>query len=48
MLLPAVVNKVDGAIGSTYNANGPRSKQIFELAKEGKVEEALENPKRDK
>ena len=42
MLLPAVVNKVDGAIGSTYNANGPRSKQIFELAKEGKVEEALE------
>lgn len=41
MLLPAVVMGVDGAIGSTYNVNGLRSKQIFELAKAGKIEEAL-------
>lgn len=42
MLLPAVVMGVDGAIGSTYNVNGKRAKQIFELAKAGKISEALE------
>lgn len=42
MLLPAVVMGVDGAIGSTYNVNGKRAKQIFELAKAGKIKEALE------
>ncbi|MCI5725105.1 MAG: N-acetylneuraminate lyase [Fusobacterium gastrosuis] len=41
MLLPAVVMGVDGAIGSTYNVNGARAKQIFDLAKQGKVKEAL-------
>lgn len=40
MLLPATVLGVDGAIGSTYNINGVRARQIFELAKEGKIEEA--------
>ena len=42
MLLPATVLGVDGAIGSTYNVNGIRAKQIFELAKNSKVAEALE------
>ncbi|SUO97587.1 N-acetylneuraminate lyase [Suttonella ornithocola] len=41
MLLPAVVNKVDGAIGSTFNVNGHRAKQIIELTKAGKLDEAL-------
>ncbi|WGX76046.1 N-acetylneuraminate lyase [Paraclostridium bifermentans] len=42
MMLPATVLGVDGAIGSTFNVNGVRARQIFELAKEGKVSEALE------
>lgn len=42
MLLPAVIMGVDGAIGSTYNVNGLRAKQIFDLAREGKIKEALE------
>ncbi|MGL4452980.1 MAG: N-acetylneuraminate lyase [Sarcina sp.] len=42
MLLPATVLGVDGAIGSTFNLNGVRAKQIFELAKEGKIDEARE------
>lgn len=42
MLLPAAVLGVDGAIGSTYNVNGLRAKEIFNLVKEGKNEEALE------
>lgn len=42
MLLPATVLGVDGAIGSTYNVNGLRAKQIFDLAKAGKISEALE------
>ncbi|SFH71893.1 N-acetylneuraminate lyase [Pisciglobus halotolerans] len=41
MLLPAVINNVDGAIGSTYNVNGLRSRKIFELAQAGKIQEAL-------
>ena len=42
MMLPAVVLGVDGAIGSTFNVNGVRAKQIFELAKNNKIEEARE------
>lgn len=42
MLLPAMVHNVDGAIGSTYNVNGPRARQIMDLVKAGKIAEALE------
>ena len=41
MLLPATVLGVDGAIGSTYNVNGIRARQIFDLAKQEKISEAL-------
>lgn len=40
MMLPATVLGIDGAIGSTFNVNGIRARQIYELAKEGKIEEA--------
>ncbi|WP_174614599.1 N-acetylneuraminate lyase [Virgibacillus ihumii] len=40
MLLSAAVLNVDGAIGSTYNINGEKAKQILTLAKEGNIEEA--------
>jgi N-acetylneuraminate lyase len=42
MMLPAAVCGIDGAIGSTFNVNGIRARQIYELAQAGKVEEALE------
>ncbi|OLO28092.1 N-acetylneuraminate lyase [Alkalihalophilus pseudofirmus] len=42
MLLPATVLGIDGAIGSTFNVNGQRARQIFELAQQGKIEEARE------
>ncbi len=42
MLLSASVLNVDGAIGSTFNVNGERAKQIFELAQNGQIEEARE------
>ncbi|MFA9487986.1 MULTISPECIES: N-acetylneuraminate lyase [unclassified Mannheimia] len=42
MMLPAAVLGVDGAIGSTFNVNGIRARQIFELAQQGKIKEALE------
>lgn len=42
MMLPAAVLGVDGAIGSTFNVNGIRARQIFELAQQGKTKEALE------
>ncbi|MDO4626712.1 MAG: N-acetylneuraminate lyase [Pasteurellaceae bacterium] len=42
MMLPAVSLGVDGAIGSTFNVNGLRARQIFELTKAGKLAEALE------
>ena len=32
MLVQAAVSGVDGAIGSTYNVNGVRARQIFEKA----------------
>ncbi|WP_032092382.1 N-acetylneuraminate lyase [Necropsobacter rosorum] len=41
MMLPAVALGVDGAIGSTFNVNGLRARQIFDLTKAGKLEEAL-------
>ncbi|MGX0674076.1 N-acetylneuraminate lyase [Staphylococcus hominis] len=40
MLVQAVISGVDGAIGSTYNVNGRRARQIYDLAREGKAEEA--------
>ncbi|AMY05923.1 N-acetylneuraminate lyase [Staphylococcus condimenti] len=42
MLIQAVISGVDGAIGSTYNVNGKRARQIFELAQQGKVDEAYQ------
>jgi N-acetylneuraminate lyase len=42
MLLSASVLNVDGAIGSTFNVNGQRAKQIFELAQSGQIKEARE------
>ncbi len=42
MMLPATALGVDGAIGSTFNVNGPRAREIFELTKAGKLAEALE------
>lgn len=42
MLLSASVLNIDGAIGSTFNVNGQRAKQIFELAKKGQIDEARE------
>lgn len=40
MLVQATVSGVDGAIGSTYNVNGRRARQIFEFAQQGNVSEA--------
>ncbi|HLQ72518.1 MAG TPA: N-acetylneuraminate lyase [Bacillota bacterium] len=40
MLIYGLVSGVDGAIGSTYNVNGKRARQIFDLTAEGKVQEA--------
>src|SRR5699024_5389244 len=40
MLIYGMISGVDGAIGSTYNVNGKRSKQIMELCQQGKVAEA--------
>jgi len=42
MMLSAAVLDVDGGIGSTYNINGIRAKQIYTLAKAGKIKEARE------
>lgn len=41
MMLPAVALGVDGAIGSTFNVNGLRAREIFELTQAGKLAEAL-------
>ncbi len=40
MMLSATVLGVDGAIGSTFNVNGVRAKKIFDLAREGRIDEA--------
>lgn len=42
MMLPATVLGVDGAIGSTFNVNGVRAREIFEAAKAGNIAKALE------
>lgn len=42
MLIYGMISGVDGAIGSTYNINGKRSKEIMELCQAGKVAEAYE------
>lgn len=42
MLVQAAVSGVDGAIGSTYNVNGVRARQIFEKAQNGNITEAYE------
>lgn len=42
MLVQAAVSSVDGAIGSTYNVNGVRARQIFEKAQNGNIAEAYE------
>lgn len=42
MMLPATVLGVDGAIGSTFNVNGVRARQIFESAQKGDIKTALE------
>lgn len=42
MMLPATVLGVDGAIGSTFNLNGVRAREIFESARAGNVAKALE------
>ena len=40
MLLPATVLGIDGAIGSTYNVNAERARQIYDLARAEKISEA--------
>lgn len=42
MLVQAAISGVDGAIGSTYNVNGLRARQIFEEAQNGNVQHAYE------
>ncbi|MDO4431300.1 MAG: N-acetylneuraminate lyase [Lonepinella koalarum] len=42
MMVPAASLGVDGAIGSTFNVNGIRARQIFELTQAGKLKEAVE------
>jgi N-acetylneuraminate lyase len=42
MLIQAAVSGVDGAIGSTYNVNGKRAREIFNLVEENKISEAYE------
>lgn len=40
MLMPAVTLGVDGAIGSTYNVTGKIAREVYNLTKENKIEEA--------
>lgn len=42
MLIYGVVSGVDGAIGSTYNVNGKRGKQIIDLTQEGDIKQAYD------
>ena len=42
MLVQATISGVDGAIGSTYNVNGRRARQIFDLAQQGQIQEAYQ------
>ncbi len=41
MLVQATISGVDGAIGSTYNVNGRRARKIFDLARQGQIQESL-------
>lgn len=40
MLIYGVVSGVDGAIGSTYNVNGQRAREIFNLYQDGRISDA--------
>lgn len=42
MLVQAAISGVDGAIGSTYNVNGKRAREIFEYAQQGNIDKAYE------
>ena len=42
MMLSAAVLDVDGAIGSTFNVNGPRARELFHAAQAGDIKTALE------
>ncbi|MCD8826818.1 N-acetylneuraminate lyase [Staphylococcus gallinarum] len=42
MLVQAAISGVDGAIGSTYNINGKRARQIFEAVHQGNVAQAYQ------
>lgn len=42
MLIYGLISGVDGAIGSTFNVNGKRAKEIMSLVEQGKVTEAYE------
>lgn len=42
MLIQAAVSGVDGAIGSTYNVNGKRAREIFNLVEENNIKAAYE------
>ncbi len=42
MLVQATISGVDGAIGSTYNVNGRRARKIFDLARQGQIQEAYQ------
>ena len=42
MLVQAAISGVDGAIGSTYNVNGKRAREIFENAQQGNIDKAYE------
>ncbi len=42
MLVQTTTSGVDGAIGSTYNVNGRRARKIFDLARQGQIQEAYQ------
>ncbi len=42
MLVWLTISGVDGAIGSTYNVNGRRARKIFDLARQGQIQEAYQ------
>ncbi|WP_080872832.1 N-acetylneuraminate lyase [Oceanobacillus timonensis] len=42
MLIYGAISGVDGAIGSTFNVNGKRAKQILHLCQQGNVSDAYE------
>lgn len=42
MLLPAAVLGIDGAIGSTFNVNGQRAKELYSFVQQGNIEKARE------